>query len=375
MRVLASAATAAALVGTVAACGGGAADAAKDCEFAIGSMGALTGDNAGLGTVMRDGAKTAVELYNKENPDAKVCLVEADSEGTETKAPGVAKNLAKQENVLGVVGPGFSGESHAALPIFEEAGLPIISGSATDPSLSEKGWKTFHRTLGNDATQGPAAAAYIKDVLDPKSVFVIDDNSPYGKGLADEVRKALGDVVKGDAQVEAKQTDFGAVVTAVASEKPDVVFFGGYYAEGGPLADQLKKGGVEATFVGADGLKDENFITAAGDAAEGVILTCPCIPGEQAEGDFAAQFEEIIGEAPGTYGAEAFDAANVFLDGIKDGVKTREAMLEYIKSYDKPGASKNVKFTETGESQDVVVWAYKVENGVIVPAQQIELGS
>lgn len=370
-RVFASTAVVAALVGTSAACGKPSDDASGDCKYSIGSMSALTGPNAGLGEVMRDGAKTAVEMYNKDNPKNKVCLVEVDSEGTETKAPGVARNLVKNDQVLGVVGPGFSGESNAADPVFEEAGLPIISGSATAPELAENDWKVFHRTIGNDAVQGPAVAKYIGDVLKAKKVFVVDDQTAYGEGLATTLKEALGDKVVGEEQVKTGQTDFAPVVSKVEEAKPDAIFYSGYYPEGGPFLDQLRKADVEAEFIGPDGVKDENFLTAAGDAAEGAIVTCPCIPGDNAEGDFAADFKKIIGEEPGTYGAEAYDAAQVFLDGIKDGVDSREAMLKYVDAYDKDGVSKHIKFDDKGNIEENVVWAYKVEDGKIVKDQEI----
>lgn len=374
-RVLASAAAMATIVGAMAACGnpneGG--DSADDCEFVVASMGALTGPNAGLGTVMRDGAKVAVELYNEKNKDAKVCFQEFDSKGTEKDAPGIAKKIVKDEKVLGVVGPGFSGESTAANPIFDEAGMPIISGSATAPELAEKGWKVFHRTIGNDAVQGPAVASYINDVVKSKKVFVIDDQTAYGEGLATTLKEALGDKLAGEEQVKTDQKEFAPVINKLKDSKADAVFYSGYYPEGGPLLNQMKKAGVDAQFIGPDGVKDENFIKAAKDAAEGAIITCPCIPGEKAEGDFAKDFEKIIGEAPGTYGAEAYDAANVFLDGIKDGVKDKKGMLEFVNAYDKAGASKHIKFDKDGNIAEDVVWAYKVEDGKIVADQEIEI--
>ncbi|ADD43431.1 branched-chain amino acid ABC transporter substrate-binding protein [Stackebrandtia nassauensis] len=372
-RVLASAAAMATVVGAMAACGNPNDSASGDCEYAIASMGALTGPNAGLGEVMRDGAKVAVEIYNEKNKDAQVCFEEFDSKGTEKDAPGVAKKIAKDKKILGVVGPGFSGESTAANPIFEEAGMPIISGSATAPELAEKGWKVFHRTIGNDAVQGPAVASYINDVLKAKKVFVIDDQTAYGEGLAKTLKDALGDKLAGEEQVKTDQKEFAPVINKLKDSKADAVFYSGYYPEGGPFLNQMKKAGVEAQFIGPDGVKDENFIEAAKDASEGAIITCPCIPGEKAEGDFAKEFEKRIGEAPGTYGAEAFDAANVFLDGIKDGVKDTKSMLDFVNKYDKAGASKHIKFDKDGNIAVDVVWAYKVEDGKIVADQEIEL--
>ena len=106
--------------------------------------------------------------------------------------------------IIGIVGPAFSGESKAADPAFNEAGLATITPSATNPALAKNGWKTFFRALGNDATQGPAAAKYIKEDLKATKVFVIDDASEYGKGLADIVKSDLGPMVIGTDRVPAE---------------------------------------------------------------------------------------------------------------------------------------------------------------------------
>ena len=200
----------------LSACGGttstadGGTDGAKACDLKIGFFGALTGDAANLGINIKNGAKLAVNQYNEKNADCKVTLVTFDSQGDPSVAPGLAQKAVTDKKLVGVVGPAFSGESKAANPIFDKAGLNIISASATNPALSENGWKTFHRVLGNDDTQGPAAAKYIKDTLKAEKAFVIDDSSEYGKGLADIVRKDLGGQVAGNDAVQQKQTDFSA---------------------------------------------------------------------------------------------------------------------------------------------------------------------
>ncbi len=344
----------------------------KNCNLAIGFFGALTGDAANLGKNIKNGVQLAVDQHNQDNADCKVTVKEYDSQGDPAQAPGLASKAISEKNVVGLVGPAFSGESKAADPLFAEAGLVHITPSATNPALAENGWKTFFRVLGNDASQGPAAAKYIKDVMKAKAVFVVDDASEYGKGLADIVRKDLGGTVKGNDTVQQKQTDFSATVTAIRSSKADAVFFGGYYAEAGLLVKQLRDAGIQATFVVADGVKDEGYITAGGDATEGTIITCPCLPPDKATGTFAQDYQTAFGSEPATYSAEGFDAAKVLLDGIKEGKSTREDMLGYVKTYNKPGVTKTIKFDEKGEPAEVSVWAYKVEGGKIVPDQEIK---
>jgi len=218
----------------------------KQCDLKIGMFGALTGPNASLGIYIQNGAKLAIEQYNTKNSACKVTLATFDSQGDPTQAPGLAKKAIDDKKIVGIVGPAFSGESKAADPAFNEAGLVTITPSATNPALADNGWKTFFRNIGNDATQGPAAAKYIRDTIKSTKTFVIDDASEYGKGLADIVRKDLGKLVVGNDGIQAKQTDFGPSVTAVKASGADAVFFGGYSPEAAPLVKQLRAAGWKA---------------------------------------------------------------------------------------------------------------------------------
>src|SRR5262249_14776645 len=150
-----------------------------------------------LGINIKHGVELAVEQWNKDNPDCKVTLKDYDSQGDPQKAPALADQAIADKTVLGIVGPAFSGESKAVDPKFDQAVLPIITPSATNPDLSKNGWKIFHRMLATDAKQGPDVANFIKDTLKAKTVFVIDDQSEYGKGIADQVRKTLGALATG----------------------------------------------------------------------------------------------------------------------------------------------------------------------------------
>lgn len=371
------AAVAAATMLVLSACGsnddgdsGDSGDAA--CDLSLAFFGPKTGPAAGLGKPIIQGAKLAIDQYNAD-AECKVGYEEIDSQGSPDQAPSLATSAVGNAKLIGVVGPAFSGESAAAGPIFAEAGLPTISPSATNPGLSTNGWDTFHRALGNDATQGPAAATYIKDVLKPTSVFVMDDASEYGAGLAKIVEDSLGDLVKDTDTIQAGDTDFSASVTKIKSSGADTVFFGGYYAEATLIISQLRDGNFEGNFVVADGVKDPAFTEGAKDAAEGTIITCPCIPAEDpAVAEFAADYEAAFGEAPGTYAAEAYDAANIFLAGIGDGIDDREAMLEFVNGYDEKGITKQLKFDDKGEPTDVHVYAYKVKDGEIAYDQEIK---
>ncbi|HEY0485226.1 MAG TPA: branched-chain amino acid ABC transporter substrate-binding protein [Mycobacteriales bacterium] len=351
--------------------GGGKVDYAS-CKYQIGFFGALTGDAANLGINIRNGAKLAIDQYNAKAKDC-VGLVEFDSQGVPEQAPPLARKAATDKRVLGIVGPAFSGESDVADPTFEQAGLPTITASATNPKLADHGWKTFHRILGNDATQGPAAAAYITGTLKAKKVFVVDDASAYGKGLATLVKAKLGSALAGTDTVQQKQTDFSATVTKIRASGATAFFYGGYYAEAGKLRKQLSDaGGKGIMMVAADGVKDPGFVQAAGRAAaEGTIVTCPCLPPSKTKGTFAADYQKAFKIAPGTYSGEAFDAASVFLRAIEGGKTTRAAVNAFITAYRGDGVTKTVQFDAKGEVTDKVIWAYKVTGGNIVEDQEV----
>lgn len=347
-------------------------------DVSLGFFGALTGENANLGVNIAQGAELAITQFNEENPGCQVGYEEFDSQGSPDQAPALAQEAIGNESLVGIIGPAFSGESRAANPIFDEAGLPIITPSATGVDLSQQGWTIFHRAVGNDSSQGPAAAAYILGELGATSVAVIDDASEYGKGIADLVREAVqadGELSTSES-IDPTSQDFSATVNAIRSDAPDAIFYGGYYAEGGRLLKQLRDAGVEATFVSDDGSNDPGLIEAAGaDAAEGAILTCPCAPISEIEGgtEFQQAYQEAFGDEPGTYSAEAYDAANAFLEAIKAGQTDRKGINTYLnEELEFEGITKTISFDENGEIAEVTIYAYTVEGGKIVPIGPIE---
>jgi len=239
---------------SLAACGttndsnSSSSSSGKSCDATIAFLGPTTGPYANLGINIIDGAKVAQEDFKKSNPDCKFDVKTFDSQGDPDKAKNLAVQIVNDDNIIGVLGPTFSGESDSTGKAFNEAGLVTVSASATNPLLTTHGWTTFHRILGNDNTQGPPAADYIKNELKPQKVFVVDDSSEYGKGLGDIVKNKLGSLVSDSDEVQQGQTDFSATVTKVKADNPDVLFYGGYYPEAGLFIKQLRAGGWTGQF-------------------------------------------------------------------------------------------------------------------------------
>ena len=350
-----------------------AGDGSGKCSgVSIAYIGALTGANAALGIAISNAAALAVDQHNQANAGCQVTFKKFDSQGDPSVAPGVSTQAINEKDIIGVVGLPFSGESKAVGAAFNSAGLVTVSPSATNPDLSKNGWKTFHRVLGNDASQGPAAAKFITDTLKAKKVCVIEDDSDYGKGLAKSIESALGGAVTCTDDVKTGQKDFSATVNKVVQAAPDALFYSGYYAEGGPFAQQLHSAGYTGKFVAPDGVKDPQFIKLAGQAAaQGAYFTCPCVPADASK-DFAAQYKAKYGTDPQTYSAESYDAATILLSGIDHGNDTRAKLLDWVNAYDADGITKHIKFDGTGElAGQPAIWSYVVQGNDIVKYQQI----
>ncbi|AGZ40367.1 Leu/Ile/Val-binding protein [Actinoplanes friuliensis DSM 7358] len=315
---------------------------------------------------IEQGFELAINQYNEKKGSDCITVAKFDSQGEPGVAPGVARNLVADKKILGIVGPPFSGESEAADPIFEAAGIPTVSPSATRVSLSANGWKTFHRAVANDDAQGPAAGNYIKNVLKAEKVFVADDQSAYGAGLADVVKKTLGASVVATDKTEAdgKQTDFSALVQKVVSSGATALFYGGYYQNGGLIRKALTTAGWKGVLLGGDGMKDPGLAKAAGNAAAvGTIVTCPCSPPEKAGGTFVTDYKAKWNVDAGTYSDVAFDAANMFLQGIDAGNTTPEKLNTYLSTVEYKGIANTYKFTDKGELDPnfIKVWTFKFD--------------
>lgn len=244
--------------------------------------------------------------------------------------------------------------------MFNQAGLVATTASATNVQLSENGWRTFFRGLANDGVQGPSVANYMKNTLENKKVCVVDDSTDYGLGLAEAVRTTLGPVADASCNISVKKgdKDFSAAVTQIKGAAPDSVFYSGYYSEAAPFVQQLKDGGVEATFISADGTKDPEFVKQAGESSKGALLSCPCGP---ATAEFAEEYTQKFGQEPGTYSTEGYDLGTILLKGIDSGAITRADLLNYVRNYEGQGVARKYQWTDNGELTTTLIWMYDVQ--------------
>jgi branched-chain amino acid transport system substrate-binding protein len=348
----------------------GDGNAKCDSTLTLGYIGAETGPNAQLGINIYNGIQLAIDQHNKSNKDCQVQFTKFDTEGSPDKATGPVTQAVNTPAIVGVIGLPFSGESKATGNIFEQKGLVHITPSATNPSLTENGWTTFFRGLGNDSQQGPAAGDFVKTKLKASKVYLVQDDSEYGIGLGEATGAALGGAQVGSDKVITGQKDFSAVISKIINSKADAVYYAGYYAEAAPFDQQLVSKGFKGTFVGPDGVKDDQFIKQAGSASSNAYFTCPCIPGELIP-TFEKDYKAAFNADPGTYSIEGYDAATVLLTGIDKGKVSRPDLLSFVKSYDADGLSKHYKWNDKGELAKPAVYGYKVDSGKIVFIGQI----
>jgi branched-chain amino acid transport system substrate-binding protein len=330
----------------------------------IAYVGTIAGANAGLGIAIKQAVQLAIEEHNQANAGCQVTYKEFDTAGSPQTALAPTVAAINDPSILGVVGLPFSGESEAVGPALTEAGLVAVTPSATRPDLTTKGWTHFFRGLGNDAVQGPAAAQFITGTLGAQSVCVIRDDSAYGQGLATELTNALGDAATCQEEIKTGQREFSAAIGTIQSANPSAVFFSGYYDEGAPFAQQLRDAGIEADLVVPDGVKDMIFVENAGEASDGVYMTCPCLPGDVFP-EFTEAYKARWNVDPQTYSSEAYDVTTILLRGLDQGISDRAGLLEHVRNFQGQGLTKRFQWNAQGELNETPVWSYVVKDGQI----------
>ncbi|WP_433202656.1 ABC transporter substrate-binding protein [Dactylosporangium sp. CS-047395] len=343
---------------------------AHECPQTLAFMGELTGDDAGDGPGELEAVELAVAQDNAAHGgDCTVHLQEFDTAVT-GDAASTATVITADPSVVAVVGPTYGGEVTDALPVFEPAGLAVISPSASDSVLTTKGWTVFHRTLPSDDDQADAAARYLRDTLKAKHVFVVADDTAFGIDVAARVTATLG-AVAGHADVAEDTTDWSPVVDRIRRSGADAVYFGGWADDTAPFVQRLRAVLPKLPLVSGDKLITETFRKAAGDAGHGTYATCPCVPVSQGLDVFRAQFKARFGGHPPEYYApEAYDAAEIALAGLRAGRTSRPAMLQFVNGWDHDGLGRHIAFAKDGglAGPALNVWAYRSgDDGYFVP--------
>jgi branched-chain amino acid transport system substrate-binding protein len=345
---------------------GGTAGANLHCARKIAYLGELSGPDSGDGETERDAVKLAVEEYDDAHTDC-VQLVEFNthSSGDDDAQDAVlGTEIAGDDSILGVVGPSYASDVAGALPPLQQAGVPVISPSASQTDLTAQGWNVFFRTVPSDNDQADAGVRFLHSVLHAGHPFVVSDDTIYGTSIGAEVQKRLGAARAGQAAVGSDQTDFTAVVGQVLASHADAVYFAGGGSDGGRFVAALRASSTRIQVVGGDRLMNTGFFDAAGTAAtQGVFATCPCVPVLSGVEGFRSSYSARYGVDPGFYAPEAYDAATVLLSGIGDGHATRSGLLGWVANYDEDGITRHIRFDTHGDLSvpALHVWAYTLK--------------
>ncbi len=291
----------------------------------IGMGAPMTGGNASYGIDISQGASVAI-TDGGDIEGWKFALDAQDDGGNAEGGAAVANKFVADPAIVAVAGHIFSGATAAAMPIYEKAGIPMMSPSATNPPLTASGSTVFNRIAYTDLMQGNAAADYLYDTLGIKNLAVVHDGTDYGKGLADIVAARfteLGGTVVIEQAITPGETDYTAVLSTVASKSPEALYFGGYTAEGSVVVNQMKSTGLENTiFFGDDGTYGEDFLTRTAANGEGAYATKnPESPSSDAKTAFNATYLAQFGKEAGSlspYTWAGYDAAAILIQAIKN---------------------------------------------------------
>ena len=361
---------------------GAPAASAGGVEVKIGHVAPLTGGIAHLGKDNENGARLAIEEANAagaklEGKDVKFVLVAEDDQADPKVGTTVAQKLVDAK-VVGVVGHLNSGTSIPASPIYNQAGIPVISGSATNPKLTEQGFKNQFRVVGRDDQQGPAIASYIASERKPKVVAVIDDATAYGEGIANEVEKTLKaakiQVLPREKGTD-KTTDWKAILTKLRGRNPDAVFYGGMDATGGPLLKQGKELGMKAVFSFGDGACTDKMQELAGQAAEGLLCSQAGIPAQAASKKFLEAYKKKFNTDPILYSPFTYDATNMLIEAMKKADSSDpKKYLPELQKISFAGSTGQISFDEKGDRKDAEMTIFTMKGGKIEPIAVIKSG-
>jgi branched-chain amino acid transport system substrate-binding protein len=308
------------LSGLVLAAGLAYAGAAS-AQIKMGVAGPVTGPNAAFGAQLKNGTEQAVEDINAAGGilGQKVTLEVGDDVSDPKQGVSVANKFVG-DGVKLVVGHFNSGVTIPSSEVYQENGILMITPSATNPKVTERGmWNTF-RTCGRDDQQGEVAGNYIAKELKGKKVAILHDKTTYGKGLADETKKAMN--AKGVTEVlyegiNAGEKDYSATVSKIKASGADIVYWGGLHTEGGLLVRQMRDQGVQAVMFSGDGITSDEFASIGGPGVEGTLMTFPPDPRKRPEATEVVKKFQAKNFEPEAYTLYSYAAVQVIKEAAE----------------------------------------------------------
>ncbi|BBB68384.1 branched chain amino acid ABC transporter substrate-binding protein [Undibacterium sp. YM2] len=351
---------------------------AQDLLVRIGHVSPLSGPSAHMGKDTEEGARMAVDELNAKGvtiggKKARFELLSEDDAGEPKQATTVAQKLVDAK-VNGVIGHMNSGTTIPSSKIYSDAGIPEISPSATNPQYTMQGYKTAFRVVANDGQLGGTLGRYAVQMLKAKNIAVIDDRTAYGQGVADEfVKGATGKLAS--AKIVSRQyttdkaTNFSAILTTIKSTNPDLIFFGGMDAVGGPMLKQIKQLGLKVKFMGGDGICSTDLAQLAGDAiGEGNVICAEA--GGVEEGKkadlvkFKANFSKKYGHEVVLNAPYAYDGVMTMVAAMQKANSAEPAKyLPELAKINHKGVTGEIAFDARGDIRDGTLTLYTYKGG------------
>lgn len=328
----------------------------------IASCSPLSGSQAALGEMIKLGAQVGIE--DSQEAFAKLGftleLLAQDDQASPDVGVAVAKRLVNDPDVLGIVGHFNSGVAIPSSEVYKEDNLAMVSPANTNPKVTERRYLNVNRVCGRDDVQGPVGAEFAVKELKAKTIFVVNDKTAYGQGVAEAFRdkaKELGANVAGFVGTEEK-SNFQSLILNMKVLKPDFVYLGGIYDQGGILVKQMRDKGITAAFMGPDGLDSSNFVALAQQAAKGAYYTTVAGPVEQhpEAAGFARKFEQKFKKPPESFALYAYDASRVLAEAIRSAIEQgggkkpdRKTVCEAIRKISHSGITGVIEFDDKGD--------------------------
>ena len=366
------------VVAAIAAVAGMAS--AQEQVVKIGHVAPVSGAQAHYGKDNENGARMAIEDINAKGVTIggkKIKFeLQAEDDASDPKQGTAAAQKLCDSKVAGVVGHLNSGTTIPASKVYNDCGIPMVTGAATNPNLTKPGYKTTFRIIANDNALGSGLAFYAVDTLKLKTVAIIDDRTAYGQGVAEVFKKTA--VAKGMKVVDEqfttdKATDFMAILTSIKSKKPDAVFFGGMDPQGGPMLRQMEQLGMgNVKYFGGDGICTSEIAKLAAGAKTLANVICAeggsslaKMPGGTA---WKARYDAKYPNQFQVYSPYTYDATFLLVDAMKraNSVDPKVYVNELAKSSFK-GVTSTIAFEPNGEMKNPAITLYNYKDGKKTP--------
>ncbi len=322
---------------TVAACApgappvaetGGQAEAPAAEPIKLGIFAPTTGFAAADGTSALQSAQLAVTMINDAGGvlGRPLELIHYDDAASPDQAAAIARKLIEQDQVVAGISGSYSGATRAAAPVFQEAGVPMISAYAIHPSITQTGDKIFRvGTLAD--VEGRVGAELVGNVMGHKRVAILTIDNDFGQSLTDGFKEHAADLgleIVFEEKYPLGETDFRPIISKLKEIAPDALYATGYYNEAAKLVSQAADEGLETQIVGQEGYDSPKFIELAGPAAEGVVITTDLNRDSERPMTqrFLKEYKATYGEEADMVGASAFDAVQVLAYAIRTAGST-----------------------------------------------------